>query len=61
MDKLENKLNQYADRFKDDFPTIPLMWGRSEEEVVSIINRCLREGKDVYTLGLVVADGSVLY
>ena len=53
---LEKKLQEYSERFDDGFPMMPLGWGRSENEIISIIDRCLKEGKDVYELGYVTDD-----
>ena len=53
------KLNQdYLEMFDDSFPTFPFM-GESEENIIKIIKRCLKEGKDVYDLGILNLD--VLY
>lgn len=54
-------LQQYAKRFGDGFPTIPLAWGRSEAEVIDIIKECLEKGKDVYEMGLLSDDEDVEY
>lgn len=50
---MEKKLREYVDMFGEGFPMIPLGWGRTDEEVIEIIDRCLKEKKDVYELGLV--------
>lgn len=52
---------EYAKRFGDGFPMIPLGFGRTEEEVNALIKRCLEEGKDAYELGLVEDDDEVIY
>lgn len=52
---------EYAKRFGDGFPMIPLGFGRTTEEVEAIIKRCLKEGKDAYELGLVEDDDEVIY
>ena len=49
----KEKQREYVKRFDDSFPMIPLVWGRSEEELESIIDECLEKGKDVYELGYV--------
>ena len=49
--ELLGRLKAYAEQFEDDFPTIPLMLNRTEDEVIEIIDRCLREGRDVYEIG----------
>lgn len=53
---LDKKLQEYSERFDDSFPMMPLGWGRNEKEIISIIDRCLKEGKDVYELGYVTDD-----
>lgn len=53
---LDKLLDQYAKKFGDGFPMIPLAWGRSDEEVCEIIKKCIKAGKDAYELGL-VSDG----
>lgn len=52
---------EYAKRFGDGFPMIPLGFGRSEKEVEAIIKRCLDEGKDAYELGLLEDNNEVIY
>lgn len=58
---LDEMLMKYAKRFEDGFPTIPLAWGRSDEEVIDLIKRCLDEDKDVYELGILSDDDEVNY
>lgn len=58
---LDEKMKEYAERFDDGFPMMPLGWGRSDTEIIAIINRCLREGKDVYELGYIEDDPEVDY
>lgn len=50
---LIEKLDEYTERFGDGFPMIPVAWGRTDEEVIAIIDHCLSENKDAYTLGYV--------
>lgn len=52
---------EYAKRFDDGFPMIPLGFGRTEEEVNALIKRCLKEGKDAYELGLLEDNNEVIY
>lgn len=54
--ELLNALNQYENFFGNGFPTIPLMRGRTEKEIIAIIERCIEEEKDVYELGYVNLD-----
>lgn len=58
---LDKKLEEYRTMFKEGFPMIPLKWGRTDEQVIEIINRCIKEGKDVYELGYVIIDDDVMY
>ena len=55
------KLDEYAKMFGDGFPTIPLAWGRTEEEIIALIDDCIKAGKDAYELGLVSDDDDILY
>lgn len=52
---------EYAKRFGDGFPMIPLGFGRTEKEVEALIKKCLEEGKDAYELGLLKDDDGVIY
>lgn len=58
---MEEKLKEYAERFGDGFPMIPLAWGRTDKEVIKIIDDCLDKGKDAYELGYVEDDDDILY
>ena len=58
---LDAKLKEYADKFEDGFPMIPLGRGRSDDEVIKIIDRCLKAGKDVYKMGYVTDDEDIYY
>lgn len=49
-DKLLQALDLYEKAFGDSFPTIP-MSGRTEEEIIDMINKCVSEKKDVYDMG----------
>lgn len=49
-DKLLQALDLYEKAFDDSFPTIP-MSGRTEEEMIEIINKCVSAKKDVYDMG----------
>jgi len=50
---MPEKLNEYNERFGEGFPMIPLGWGRTDEQVMAIIEECLEKNKDVYELGYV--------
>lgn len=58
---LDEKMTEYAKKFDDGFPMIPLGWGRSEEEIIAIIDECLQKNKDVYDLGYVEDDSEIDY
>ena len=60
-DKLMKKLAEYKKAFRDGFPTIPLAWGRTDAEVIAIIDECLKKKKDVYQLGYVKEGEGVVY
>lgn len=49
-DKLLQALELYENTFDDSFPTIPIS-GRTEEEMIDMINKCVSEKKDVYEMG----------
>lgn len=55
------KMEQYAKAFGDGFPMYQLGRGRTDEEIIEIIDRCLKEGKDAYDLGLVSDDEDIEY
>lgn len=50
-DPLWKALRKYEKRFPRGFPATPLMRGRTDEEVIAIIEECLEKGKDVEELG----------
>lgn len=58
---MAEKLQAYYEMFNDGFPMIPLGWGRSEKEIISIIDECLKKKKDVYELGYVSDDLGMEY
>lgn len=58
---LDIKLEEYINEFGEGFPMYQLGRGRTEEETIGIIDRCLKEKKDVYELGLITDDDDVLY
>lgn len=59
--ELNKALDLYRETFKDSFPTIPLAQGRTEDEIVQIIHRCVKENKDVYELGYLTFDDGIQY
>ena len=59
--ELQEKMKKYLETFYEGFPTYPLAWGRSDDEVIEIIDNCLRKKKDVYELGYVKDDDEVFY
>ena len=50
--EIDRALDAYYDRFGESFPSNPLHCGRSDEEVIGMIDRCLAEDKDVYEMGV---------
>lgn len=54
-DKFLQTLKLYEHIFDDSFPTIP-MSGRTEEEMIDIISKCVSEKKDVYAMGYLDID-----
>lgn len=58
---LEKALELYYVKFNDSFPTVPLMAGRSDDEVIKIIKECVDKEKDVYDLGYLKLDDDILY
>lgn len=58
---LEEKLKKYAKKFGDGFPMIPLAWGRTDEEIIGLIDKCLAAGKDAYEMGFVSDDDDINY
>lgn len=54
-EKLLQALDLYEKTFDDSFPTIP-MSGRTEEEMIDIINECVSAKKDVYDMGYLNLD-----
>ena len=57
----DEKMLQYSKKFGEGFPMIPLAWGRTEQQLIYIIDECLKKGKDVYQLGYVDDDENVIY
>jgi hypothetical protein len=60
MKELDVKLKEYKEMFDDDFPTFCFMH-LCMKEIVTIIEKCLREKSDVYTLGYIEDDSDVKY
>ena len=58
---MDEKLLEYAEKFGDGFPMIPLGWGRTDEEIIGIIDSCVKAGKDAYEMGYVVEDDDIDY
>ena len=57
-EKLQESLDQYFDTFDAGFPMIPIGISRSDKEIIDIIERCIRERKDVYELGYINLDAT---
>lgn len=58
---LQEKMKEYAEKFDDGFPMIPLGWGRTDAELIDIIDECLQKNKDVYDLGYVEDSDGLEY
>jgi NCAIR mutase (PurE)-related protein len=61
MEELNDKLLEYSKKFNDGFPMIPLASGRTNEEIIEIIDECIKKNKDVYELGYVKDDPDIYY
>lgn len=61
MSELDKYLDEYTKAFDDGFPMIPLAWGRTDEEVIEIIKKCLENKKDAYEMGLVDNEDDEMY
>lgn len=58
---LDDKLDEYLSRFDDGFPMYQLGRGRANDEIIKIIDDCLKNGKDVYEMGYLEEDNEVYY
>ena len=58
---LDEYLQKYVDTFGEGFPMYQLGRTRTDEEIISIIENCLKEKKTVYDLGLVDESIDVEY
>ena len=61
MNNIDEKVLEYNKMFNDGFPMIPLAWGRTEKELVEIIDDCIKKRKNVYALGYVSNDSDLEY
>lgn len=60
MNDFLKKLGEYEGAFGDGFPTF--MFGSySEEEIIAIIDKCIKAKKDVYDLGYLTLDENIQY
>lgn len=57
---LEAALKRYMDTFDDSFPSFQLMNGRTDDEVIKMIDECIAENKDVYDMGF-LKDDDLIY
>ena len=60
-EELLEAMNDYREVFGDSFPTIPLAVYSPPDEAIAIIRECLEKKKDVYELGYVTSDSSIMY
>lgn len=59
--ELMDYLDQYFGKFGEGFPMIPLAWGRTDDEVIKIIRRCINSNKTAYDLGYVSDEDGIEY
>lgn len=60
-DKLEKAYDRYKEKFNDNFPTIPLSETREDEEIIEMIDICIKVEKDVYDMGYLQLDEDIIY
>ena len=58
---IDEYLHKYVETFGEGFPMYQLGRTRTEGEIISIIETCLKEKKDAYELGLVTDDDGIEY
>ena len=58
---IDEYLQKYVDAFDEGFPMYQLGRTRSDQEIISIIERCLSEKKTAYDLELVTDDEDIQY
>ena len=59
--KLLEFLERYTKQFSEGFPTYQLARTRDENEVIKIIQECLKEGKTVYDMGYLDEESENIY
>ena len=55
MNEFDSALKEYEKTFDDIVPMAALS-GYDEKEIISMINRCIKEGKDLYDIGILSLD-----
>lgn len=60
MDFME-LLGEYAKKFGEGFPMIPVAWGKTEKELRKIVEECIKKGKTAYELGYAKEDDEAVY
>ena len=58
---LDEALRKYREIFGDSFPTIPIMNGKDEKDVIEMIENCIKAKKDAYDNGYLILDGNTIY
>lgn len=58
---IDEYLQKYVDAFGEGFPMYQLGRTRTDGEIIEIIERCLKEHKTAYDLGLVTDDEDTEY
>lgn len=60
-EQLDDLLFQYNLKFKEGFPTYQLFRGRTDQECIEMVQRCLDKGKTAYQLGLLSDSEDIQY
>ena len=58
---IDKYLDAYWEKFGEGYPMYQLGRGRTDDEIIGIIQKCLETGQDVYAMGLIDEDEDVQY
>lgn len=58
---VDEYLQKYVDTFGEGFPMYQLGRTRSDDEIISIIQKCLIQNKSAYEFGFVTDDTDIEY
>ena len=50
---IERLMEEYWEMFGETFPTIPLAWDSTDDEVEKMLRECIGKKKTAYQLGMV--------